>query len=70
MGQRTMLPDAGEVVLDQLLVQGSTRLVMVLLPVAGSSVCPLCRRISRRIHSWYSRRLTACGESPDTWGQK
>ena len=58
MGQRTLLPDVGEVVLDQLLVQGPTRLVMVLRPVAGSSVCPLCRRISRRIHSWYSRRLS------------
>lgn len=53
-----MLPDVGEVVLDQLLVQGRTRLVMVLRPVAASSVCPLCRRSSRRVHSWYSRRLS------------
>ncbi len=57
MGQWTLLPDVGEVVLDQLKVQGRDRLVMVLRPAATGSVCPMCRRTCHRIHSWYSRRL-------------
>jgi transposase len=58
MGHRTLLPDVGEVILDQLQVQGRDRLVMVLRPAATGSVCPMCRRTTRRIHSWYSRRLS------------
>lgn len=58
MGQRTLSPDACEVVMAQLRVQGRDRLIMVLRPVADGSVCPMCRRISRRIHSWYHRWLS------------
>jgi transposase len=57
MGQRTLLPDAGEVVLDRLQVCGRDRLVMVLRPAAEESRCPTCRRASRRTHSWYKRWL-------------
>lgn len=57
MGQRTLLPDAGEVVLDRLQVYGRDRLVMVLRPAGEGSRCPACQRTSRRTHSWYNRRL-------------
>jgi len=61
MGERTLVPDAGEVVLDQVLdqmvVEGRSRLVMVLRPAGGGSVCPECQQASRRIHSRYRRRL-------------
>src|ERR1017187_2067021 len=60
MEPRTLLPDAGEVVLDRLQVYGRDRLVMVLRPVAKGSCCPACQRISRRTHSWYSRGLAIC----------
>jgi transposase len=57
MGERALVPDAGEVVLDQLMVEGRSRLVMVLRPAGGGSVCPECQQASRRIHSRYRRRL-------------
>ena len=57
MGQRTLLPDAGEVVLDRLQVYDRERLVMVLRPAAEGSRCPTCQRLSHRKHSWYERRL-------------
>lgn len=57
MGQRTLLPDVGEVVLDRLQVYGRDRLIMVLRPAAEGSRCPACQQISRRRHSWYERRL-------------
>jgi len=57
MGQGTLVPDAGEVVLDQLMVEGRSQLVMVLRPAGEGSVCPECRQASRRIHSRYCRRL-------------
>jgi transposase len=57
MGERTLLPDAGEVVLDRLQVDGLNRPFMALRPAAEGSLCPACRRISRRRHSWYKRRL-------------
>ena len=56
MAKRTLLPDAGKVVLDRLQVHGRDRLVMVLRPAAEGSRCPACQRISRRTHSWYKRR--------------
>jgi transposase len=56
MGQRTPLPD-GDVVLDQLQVQGRERIIMVLRPARADSCCPVCQRRSDRIHSWYRRRL-------------
>jgi len=57
MGQRTLLPDGAEVVLDQLRVQDRDRIVMVLRPGETDGSCPLCERRSDRIHSWYRRRL-------------
>jgi len=57
MGQGTLVPDAGEVVLDQLMAEGRSQLVMVLRPAGEGSVCPECQQASRRIHSRYRRRL-------------
>ena len=57
MKHRTLPPDAGEVVLDQLMVEGNCRLVMVLRAAGEAGCCPECRRESRRIHSRYKRRL-------------
>jgi len=57
MGERTLVPDAGELVLDQLMVEGRSRLVMVVCAAGEESVCPECRQASRRIHSRYCRRL-------------
>jgi transposase len=58
MGQRTLLPDSGEVVLDQLQVQGRDRILMILRPAGTGGRCPVCQRRSDRIHSWYRRRLS------------
>jgi hypothetical protein len=60
MGRRTLVPDAGEVVLDQLMVEGQGRLVMVLRPAGEGSVCPECRQASRRIHSDTAAGSTIC----------
>ena len=57
MEQRTLVPDAGEVVLDQLMVENNTRLVMLLRATGEGSHCPVCRQESQRIHSRYRRRL-------------
>jgi hypothetical protein len=56
MKHRTLLPDAGEVVLDQLMVEGNCRLVMVLRAAGEAGCCPGCRKESRHIHSRYKRR--------------
>ena len=58
MERRTLVPDAGEVALDQLMVESDTRLVMVLRATGEASHCPECRQESRRIHSRYRRRLS------------
>jgi len=58
MGQRTLVPDAGEVELGELKVEGYGRLVMVLRPAGEESRCPSCGRPSRRLHSRYCRRLS------------
>ena len=58
MERRTLVPDAGEVALDQLMVENNTRLVMVLRATGEASHCPGCRQESRRIHSRYRRRLS------------
>jgi transposase len=58
MERRTLVPDAGEVALDQLMVENNTRLVMVLQATSEASHCPGCRQESRRIHSRYGRRLS------------
>ena len=38
MERRTLVPDAGEVALDQLMVENNTRLVMVLRATSEASV--------------------------------
>ena len=58
MDRRTLVPDAGEVALDQLMVESDARLVMVLRATGEASHCPECRGESRRIHSRYRRRLS------------
>ncbi|HEY6377277.1 MAG TPA: ISL3 family transposase [Edaphobacter sp.] len=58
MGQRTLVPDAGEVVLYELRVIGRDRLVMVLRSAGERSCCPVCLQTSRRVHSRYSRHLS------------
>lgn len=58
MERRTLVPDAGEVALDRLIVENNTRLVMVLRATGEASQCPGCRQESRRIHSRYRRRLS------------
>ncbi len=58
MGQRTLVPDAGEVVLHELKTDGQNRLVMVLRSVGKEGRCPECGRASRRVHSRYSRQLS------------
>ena len=58
MGQRTLVPDAGEVVLHELRVVSRDRLVMVLRSAGGRSRCPACGQTSGRVHSRYSRHLS------------
>ncbi len=58
MGQRTLVPDAGEVVLHELKAIGRDRLVMVLRSAGERSRCPICGRASGRIHSRYVRHLS------------
>ncbi len=58
MGQRTLVPDAGEVVLHELKAIGRDRLVMVLRSAGARSRCPVCGRQSGRVHSRYSRHLS------------
>jgi transposase len=58
MGQRTLVPDAGEVVLHELKTDGQNRLVMVLRSAGEEGRCPECGRPSRRVHSRYKRRLS------------
>ena len=55
MGQGTLVPDAGEVVLDQMMAEGRSGLVMVFRPAGEWSVCPGCRR------PW---RFIKCVEEP------
>ena len=58
MERRILVPDAGEVALDQLMVESNTRLVMVLRSTGEAGYCPECRQESQRIHSRYKRRLS------------
>ena len=55
--RRTLVPDAKEVTLDQLMVECNTRLVMVLRATGEAGHCPECRQESQRIHSRYKRKL-------------
>jgi len=58
MRQRTLVPDAEEVVLQELRVEGRNRLLMVLCSAGEESSCPGCGQRSRRVHSRYARRLS------------
>ena len=58
MGQRTLVPDAGEVVLHELKTDGQNRLVMILRSVGEEGRCPECDRPSPRVHSRYKRQLS------------
>jgi transposase len=58
MGEHTLVPDAGEVVLDEVRAVGKARLVMVLRSAGEESRCPACAQVSRRVHSRYFRRLS------------
>jgi transposase len=58
MGQRTLVPDAGEVVLHELKADGQNRLVMVLRSAGKEGCCPECGQPSRRVHSRYNRPLS------------
>lgn len=57
MGQHTLVPNAGEVVLHELRTVGRTRLVMVLRSAGEESHCPACAQSSLRVHSRYFRQL-------------
>ena len=57
MRHRTLVPDAGEVILHELRSDDGSRLVMVLRAASEESRCPACRRPSRRVHSRYARKL-------------
>jgi transposase len=58
MAQRTLVPYAGEVLLDEIAVPpGCDRLIMRLRPARKESICPACGRSSRRVHSRYYRRV-------------
>lgn len=58
MGLRTLVPDAVEVVLDQLKVEEDSRLVAVLRAAGERGVCPRCQWPSSREHSHYLRCLS------------
>ena len=58
MGQRTLIPDAGEVFLHELKAVGRNRLVMVLRSTGEGSCCPACGKASRAVHSRYCRHLS------------
>lgn len=57
MGEKTLLPDSGEVVLDCLKTEGRNLLCMVLRTAGEGAICPPCQRRSFRIHSHYRRTL-------------
>src|SRR5258708_38696825 len=59
MERRTLVPDAGEVALEQLMVENNTLLAMVLRASGEASHFPGCPQESRRIHSRYRRTMRA-----------
>ena len=56
MGQRTLVPDAGEVQLDCAKADGD-RFLLILRSSEERSCCPRCHRFSDRVHSRYQRVL-------------
>jgi transposase len=57
MGQRILLPDAEEVVLDSLRTVGRDSLCMVLRTAGTSARCPRCSKSTYRVHSHYRRTI-------------
>jgi transposase len=57
MEQKTLLPDAGEVVVESVKVEGRRLLLMMLRACGDQNFCPQCHRSSTRVHSHYQRKL-------------
>src|SRR5664279_2168254 len=55
MEQKTLLPDAGEVVVESVKVEGRGLLLMMLRACGDQNFCPQCHRSSTRVHSHYQR---------------
>jgi transposase len=58
MGRRTLVPDAGEVVLEHLRPDGPDQLVTMLRAAGKKQACPICRHRSQKVHSRYRRYLS------------
>ena len=58
MVQRTLVPDAGEVVLESVRAEGRDQFLLVLRSSGERWCCPHCQRASCRVHSHYLRRLS------------
>jgi transposase len=57
MEQKTLVPDAGEVVVESVKVEGRGPLLMMLRASGKQNFCPQCHRSSTRVHSRYQRKL-------------
>jgi hypothetical protein len=57
IGQGTLVPNAGEMVLHEVRAVGRSRLLMVLRSAGEDSGCPACAQTSRRVHSRHSDGL-------------
>ena len=58
MVQRTLVPDAGEVVLESVQAEGRDQFLLVLRSSGERCCCPQCQCASCRVHSHYLRRLS------------
>lgn len=58
MEQKTLLPDAGEVVLESVKVEGRGLLLMMLRASGERNCCPQRHRSSTQVHSYYERKLS------------
>src|ERR1035438_4830375 len=56
MEQKTLVPDAGEAVLESVKVEGRGPLLMMMRASGKQNFCPQCRS-STRVHSHYQRKL-------------
>src|ERR1035437_787467 len=57
MEQTTLVPNAGEVILESVKVEGRGLLLMMLRACGDQNFCPQCHRSSTRVHSHYQRKL-------------
>src|ERR1039457_2952151 len=57
MEQATLVPNAGEAVLESVKVDGHGLLLMMLRASGEQNLCPQCHRSSTRVHSHYQRKL-------------